>query len=258
LNANTDRAISRSAELAARNSEFYDTLWSRTYLTRPQHFNTWSLLSGLLPAAPRRLEVGPGLRPRLPIAGTNFVDTSRPAVERLNGRGGYARIGKITALPCDDGFFSLVVACDVIEHVEDDRQAFGELSRVLRPDGVLVFSVPLHPEHWTVFDACVGHARRYRPAELRELLDEHGLVVEKSAVFGMQPNNPRVLRYTVRALTEFLPTAIRWYNWLFLPLGILFQKRLKLADGLIDLTDVHEVLLVCRRGALSRPAGAGS
>ena len=258
MDINSDRGISRSAELAARNSQFYDALWSRTYLTRPDHFNTWGLLSALLPSAARRLEVGPGLRPRLPVGGTNFVDTSRPAVERLNGRGGYARAGEITALPFDDGFFDLVVACDVIEHVEDDRRAFDELSRVLKSDGTLVFSVPLHPEHWTVFDACVGHARRYRPAELRELIEERGLVVEKSAVFGMQPNNPTVLRYTVRALTEFLPTAIRWYNWLFLPLGILCQKRLKLADGLIDLTNVLEILLVCRRGALSRPAGVGS
>jgi hypothetical protein len=37
------------------------------------------------------------------------------------------------------------------------------------------------------------------------------------------------------------------YNWLFLPLGIVLQKRLKFSDGLIDLDDVHEALLVCRR-----------
>jgi len=239
--------ISESTELSARNRKFYDTLWSRTYLTRPESFNTWPLIYALLPAAGRRLEVGPGLRPRLPVRGTNFLDTSPPAVKRLNDRGGSARSGEITAIPFDDGFFDLVIACDVIEHVEDDRRVFAELSRVLKPDGILIFSVPLHPEHWTVFDACVGHARRYRPAELLALIADHGLTIEKSAVFGMQPNNPHVLRYTVRALTEFLPAAIRWYNWLFLPLGLLFQKRLRLTAGLIDLTDVHEVLLVCRR-----------
>jgi SAM-dependent methyltransferase len=249
LKISSHEVISKAAALAVRNSEFYDTLWSRTYLTPPERFNTWPLISALLPSASKRLEVGPGLRPRLPLRGTNFLDASRPAVERLNGRGGYARAGAITDLPYDDGFFDLVVACDVIEHVEDDRQVFVELSRVLNKDGTLIFSVPLHPAHWTVFDACVGHARRYQPAELLELIAAHGLVIEKSAVFGMQPNNPHVLRYTVRALTEFLPTAIRWYNWLFLPLGLLFQKRLKWTAGLLDLADVHEVLLVCRRQA---------
>jgi hypothetical protein len=41
---------------------------------------------------------------------------------------------------------------------------------------------------------------------------------------------------------------MRWYNTLFLPLGLLLQKRLAYARGLIDLAKVDELLLVCRRG----------
>jgi SAM-dependent methyltransferase len=238
-----------SADLAARNRRFYDDLWSKTYLTRPERFNTWPLVARLLPQAAERLEVGPGLRPRLPIAGTHFVDLSAPAVARLNRRGGLARSCEISALPFADAAFDLVLACDVIEHVADDRGAFRELTRVLRPGGVLIFSVPLHPAHWTVFDDYVGHARRYAPGKLRDLIAGHGLTVKQSAVFGMQANNPRVLRFTVRGMTKFPTAAIRAYNWLFLPLGFLLQQRLKLADGLIDLAGVHEVLLVCRRRA---------
>jgi len=48
-------------------------------------------------------------------------------------------------------------------------------------------------------------------------------------------------------LTEHRTAATRWYNWVFLPLGLLFQKRLKFENGLMDLTNVYEVLLVCRR-----------
>jgi SAM-dependent methyltransferase len=237
----------KPSDLVAKNSEFYDALWSKTYLTSPRHFNTWPLISTLLPPAAMRLEVGPGLRPRLPIAGTHFLDLSPPAIARLNAGGGMARSGQITALPFADGIFDLVVAFDVIEHVEDDRRVFAELSRVLKEGGCLVFSVPLHPAHWTEFDDCVGHARRYVPAELLELIAGNGLVVEKSAVFGMRSNNPRLLRFAVKGLTEHRSAAIRWYNWLFLPIGMLLQKRLKLADGLIDLAGVHEILLVCRR-----------
>jgi len=244
----------KTIELVAKNREFYDALWSRTYLTSPRRFNTWPLMSALLPAAPTRLEVGPGLRPRLPVAGTHFVDLSPPAVAHLNADGGIARTGQITALPYADGRFDLVVACDVIEHVEDDRRVFGELSRVLKEDGLLVFSVPLHRARWTEFDDCVGHARRYEPAELLALIADHGLAVEKSAVFGMQSNNPRLLRLAVKGLTEHRSAAIRWYNWLFLPLGMFLQKRLKWAEGLIDLAGVDEVLLVCRRRA--RPGAA--
>jgi len=234
-------------DLAARNSAFYNTLWSNTYLTKPERFNTWPLISSLLHASSMRLEVGPGLRPRLPIVGTHFIDASSPAIERLSARGGIARLGKITALPFDAGSFDLVVACDVIEHVADDHRVFAELTRVLKGNGRLVFSVPLHPAHWTVFDDYVGHARRYEPTALSALLADNDLVVEKSAVFGMQPNNPRTLKYAVKVLTEHRTAATRWYNWVFLPLGLLFQKRLKFENGLLDLANVHEVLLVCRR-----------
>jgi SAM-dependent methyltransferase len=233
--------------LVARNSRFYDAFWSSTYLTRPERFNTWPLVASLLPEAPRRLEVGPGLRPRLPIAGTHFLDLSQPVVGRLNLHGGHARTGEITALPYGDASFDLVAACDVIEHVTDDRRVFSELTRVLRPGAWLLFSVPLHSAFWTPFDEYVGHARRYEPAGLEQLLHEHGLIVEKSAVFGMQSNNPRLLRYAVKGLSRHPVAALRCYNWFFFPLGRLFEKSLKFTPGLMDLAAVHEVLLVCRK-----------
>jgi SAM-dependent methyltransferase len=237
----------KTSGLDEKNRSFYDALWSKTYLTNPKIFNTWPLVSSLVPSAPMRLEVGAGMRPRLPIAGTHFIDASPPAVTRLSSSGGFARCGHITDLPFDDAKFDFVAAFDVIEHVDDGPRAIAELCRVMSKDGCLVFSVPLHPEHWTEFDDVVGHSRRYVPSDLLELIAANGLYVEKSCVFGMQSNSPRLLRFTVKGLTEHQSMAIRMYNWLFLPLGIVLQKRLKFSDGLIDLDDVHEALLVCRR-----------
>ena len=236
-----------SRALVAKNSRFYDAFWAQTYLTRPERFNTWPLISALLPGVPSRLEIGPGLHPRLPVAGSHFLDLSPPVVGRLKANGGLARTGEITALPYADDSFDLVAAFDVIEHVENDGQVFREVTRVLKPGGCLIFSVPLHPAFWTVFDDHVGHARRYEPAALQALLDDHGLAVEKSAVFGMQSNNPRLLHYAVQGLTRHPVAALRCYNWLFFPLGRLFQSRLKFSAGLMELKKVHEILLVCRR-----------
>ena len=53
---------------AAANREFYDALWSSSYIVPPQRFNTWPLLSALAASAPARLEIGPGLRPRRSFA----------------------------------------------------------------------------------------------------------------------------------------------------------------------------------------------
>ena len=234
--------------IAAVNRDFYDSLWSASDVTLPQRFNTWPLLSALAASAPARLEIGPGLRPRLPIAGTNFVEISQPSLSPLRARGGLATLGEITALPFPDCSFDLVCAFDIVEHIEDDRQAFRELHRVSKDDATVIFSVPLHPARWSAFDALVGHARRYDPDDLLAILGAHAFVLEQSAAFGMQPRSGWLLDFAVWGLTHRRVQAMRWYNGLFLPLGLFLQKRLAWVSGLIDVANVDELLLVCRRG----------
>jgi SAM-dependent methyltransferase len=243
-----------SPDVAATNRTFYDALWRKARLERPDGFNTWPLVSELLPRAPARLEIGPGLRPRLPIAGTHFIDICAVAIEQLNGRGGIATTGEAGTLAFGDRTFDLVCAFDVIEHVEDDRRLFAELSRVLKDDGVLICSVPLHADRWTEFDDCVGHARRYDPADLLAIMAGNQLDLERSAAFGMQPANPRWVKYGMWWLEHHRALAMFWYNWVGMPLAMRFQKRLKLVSGLIDTTRVDEVVLVCRRAARSSPS----
>jgi SAM-dependent methyltransferase len=238
-------------DIARTNRDFYDKLWRRARLQRPERFNTWPLVRDLLPRLPARLELGPGLRPRLPIAGTRFVDISAPAVTRLRAHGGLATVGCLDALPFPDASTDLVCAMDVIEHVEDDRRVLREIRRVLAPGGVLLCSVPLHPDRWTAFDDLVGHARRYEPAALTALLAAHGFRVEKSATFGMQPSNPRWVRYGQWWLEHHHAWAIFWYNWVGMPFAMLVQPRLHLSDGLIDTIAVDEVVIVCRHAGES-------
>src|SRR5208283_1804769 len=98
------------SELFGANRRFYDSLWSGARLVEPQHFNTWPLVQSLLSAHGRRLEVAPGLRPRLPIKGTHFVDISAPALAKLRDRGAQAVLSEINLLPFADGAFELVCA----------------------------------------------------------------------------------------------------------------------------------------------------
>ena len=43
-----------------------------------------------------------------------------------------------------DASFDLVTHTEVLEHVANDARAFAELRRVLRPRGIMLFTVPLH------------------------------------------------------------------------------------------------------------------
>jgi SAM-dependent methyltransferase len=230
------------------NRAFYDALWSKSYLVAPQRFNTWPSLSALAAAAPARLEVGPGLRPRLPLARTHFVDVSRAALRHLQARGGFAWLGDISSLPFADRSFDLICAFDIVEHVDQDRRALAEICRVARPDAAVILSVPLHPARWTAFDDLVGHVRRYTPDALIALLAEHALVLEHSVGFGMEPRSRWVQEFAAWMLTRQPRRAMRWYNRVFLPLGLLLQKRLDWMPGLIDLTTTDELVLICRRG----------
>ena len=131
--------------------------------------------------------------------------------------------------------------------IDDDDAALSELARVSAPGSTVLLSAPLHPSRWTKFDALVGHSRRYDPAQLLSKLARHGMSVTATAVYGMQPRSSWLLDLAVWALTHRRRRAIWWYDRVFLRIAALFQPRLKLTPGMMDLTDVDEVLLACRR-----------
>jgi SAM-dependent methyltransferase len=240
------------AQLLDVNRRFYDAMWTDARLVEPERFNTWPLVCSLVAQSQRRLEVAPGLRPRLPIEGTHFVDISVPALARLRQRGASVVLGPISSLPFGCGAFDLVCALDIVEHVDDDDLAWSELSRVAAPGATLLVSTPLHTSRWSAFDDFVGHRRRYEPEQLLAKLTANGLAVERSAVFGMRPRSSRLAGIGVWCLIHQRERAMWWYNRL-LPLWARFGKRLAFSPGMIDTQQVDEVLLVCRKetGAVS-------
>ncbi len=243
--------LSHDALLAA-NRAFYDALWADARLIGPERFNTWPLVQALCGPGARCLEVGAGLRPRLPIAGTVFVDISLPALGRLRAAQGQAAAGLVTALPLADASFDVVSALDIVEHVADDQAALAELSRVAKPGAVLLLSVPLHQAAWTGFDDAVGHHRRYDPAPLLALLHAHGFTVERSAAAGMRLRPSRLLDLGMWFLRRQHRRAMWWYNRVFMPLGLRRAPVLALQDGMLDTADLAGILLVCRRAANGR------
>ena len=91
--------------------------------------------------------------------------------------------GNAYALPFADASFDRVIAAEVLEHLPEDVDAMGELTRVLRPGGLLAVTVPRWgPEKvcWALSDAYHevegGHVRIYRGSELVSRLRGTGLV----------------------------------------------------------------------------------
>jgi hypothetical protein len=82
---------------------------------------------------------------------------------------------------------------------------------------------------------------------LHARLAEHGFIAERSAVFGMQPRSSRLLELGMWWLTHHRERAMWWYNTIFMPLGVLFQRKLKLTTDLRQSESADEILLVCRK-----------
>jgi SAM-dependent methyltransferase len=72
------------------------------------------------------------------------------------------------ALPLQSESLDAVVSANLLEHVPDDRQALGEIARVLRPGARAVIVVPAGPATYDYYDRFLGHERRYGRGELAD------------------------------------------------------------------------------------------
>ncbi|MFC4590298.1 class I SAM-dependent methyltransferase [Sphaerisporangium corydalis] len=107
------------------------------------------------------------------------ADQSETAVEFARERGLRAVQADACDLPLPDRDFDLVLAFDVLEHIENDHRALCEIVRVLRPGAVALIAVPCDMALWSSHDVAAGHHRRYTRTGLCALLNGGGLVVDR-------------------------------------------------------------------------------
>jgi 2-polyprenyl-6-hydroxyphenyl methylase/3-demethylubiquinone-9 3-methyltransferase len=187
--------------------------------------------AALVPPAPRPdavlVDAGCGgglLAPHVRRRGYRHVgvDLRRAGLEQSAGRGVTAVGGDVTALPLADASADVVVAGEILEHVTDVPGAVAELSRVLRPGGLIVLD--------TVNDTALGRfitvtagewlgiapiglhdpALFVDPRELTAQFARHGVALR---VRGIRPTMTGLVRWLVlpsradgRPLGRMVPT----------------------------------------------------
>jgi len=72
-----------------------------------------------------------------------------------------------------------IVCLNVLEHIEDDRQALANMHAVLRAGGRAILIVPAFEALYGPIDANLGHYRRYSKRAFRKLAAESGFSVVK-------------------------------------------------------------------------------
>ena len=149
---------------------------------------------------------------------TQGVDISLPAVQ-------YARQklaldvfhGELQAAGFPDHAFDAVVMWDVLEHVHHPRETLVEIRRVLKPDGVFIFRLPLldswdrglFGDYWVGWDA-PRHLTLFSMNTLERMLAQTGFRLERLAcVSGSYPAFALSIRFWAR---DHL--SIRTQKWL--------------------------------------------
>jgi SAM-dependent methyltransferase len=84
----------------------------------------------------------------------------------------------------EDGAYDLIALLDVLEHVEEDREALRTIARKLRPGGRILLTVPAHPWMWSAHDEVNHHKRRYTKRGFAAVLAEAGLKTELLSYFN--------------------------------------------------------------------------
>jgi SAM-dependent methyltransferase len=82
----------------------------------------------------------------------------------------HVRRGSCLALPVPEVSVDCLTALDVLEHVENDSAAIAEFSRVIRPGGIVVITVPALQALWSDWDLSLHHWRRYNRQSFLRLL----------------------------------------------------------------------------------------
>ena len=87
------------------------------------------------------------------------LDRSAAALEAAASHGRQTVCADGQAIPLADSSVDLLSALDVLEHLDDDLGALDEFHRVLRPEGLLLVSVPAYRFLWSEHDEALRHRR---------------------------------------------------------------------------------------------------
>jgi len=131
--------------------------------------------------------------------------------------------GDVLRLPVKSNSIGLVIATDLLEHLDDDSMGIKEIHRTLRREGKVILTVPAFKSLWGIQDVVGMHKRRYSKNEFLRKIEREGFIVLKSSYFNFFLFFPIFLG---RRLIRLLGVKIDSENKINSPLINFFLKTL--------------------------------
>ena len=123
------------------------------------------------------------LKRRFPQALVMGADYVRGPLEKLSAAMTDVPLLQFNLVECPlpDRSIDVAVLINVLEHIEEDRAAAGQVHRILRPGGIAIVEVPAGPDLFDIYDRQLLHFRRYDARGIEKILRAAGLeIVERS------------------------------------------------------------------------------
>jgi SAM-dependent methyltransferase len=79
--------------------------------------------------------------------------------------------------------FDVIGAFDVLEHIKEYEEVLTQICAALKPDGLMLLTVPQHAWLWSSMDEYAFHVRRYAAANLHQKIETAGFRVIRSTSF---------------------------------------------------------------------------
>lgn len=139
-------------------------------------------------------------------------------------------LGDVQKLPFRDNTLKKVILTEVLEHIADDKKALAEIFRIMKPNGVLLITVPnfrfpflWDPLNWVlqnIFGTHISgtnffagiwakHLRLYKKDDLEKLIKSVGFKIEESDELTTRclPFNHYLVNIVARLLQDIKPNA---------------------------------------------------
>lgn len=81
------------------------------------------------------------------------------------------------------GEFDVIGAFDVLEHIEEDTVVLAQMRQALKPEGMLLITVPQHDWLWSPSDDYACHVRRYSAKDCHAKIKAAGFRIVRSTSF---------------------------------------------------------------------------
>lgn len=130
------------------------------------------------------LDVGAGVGQNIStLSSFGLVDALEVEEIGLNELAKRSDLGLIISegIPCRlNKKYDVIGAFDVIEHIENDREAVQWICDHLKPGGIFILTVPAFQWFYSEHDRALGHYRRYSSNTLKKLLPKDVKLLSES------------------------------------------------------------------------------